>query len=174
MKIIKTKAIVLKERILLKNDAIITLFTQKMGKIKAVAKGIKKITSRRLSHTDSGNLLEVLLVEKKDSFYLQQTTLISSFSSIKSNRNKINFLIFVLFLLDRLLPENQEEKKIFFQTLTFFSHLAKIKINIIDLFKFCQQLLIDLGYGKKFTDMPSLLNFIKEIINENLPVIDYN
>lgn len=174
MKTIKTEAIVLKEKILLKNDAVITLFTKKLGKIKAMAKGIKKITSHRLAHVDRGNFLETLLVEKKDNFYLQQTALISGFSSIKSDRNKINFLIFVLFLLDRLLPENQEEKKIFFQTLTFFSHLAKRKANTVDLFKFCQQLLVNLGYGKKFTDMSSLLKFIEEIINENLPAINYN
>lgn len=172
MKIIKTEAVVLKEKLLLKNDAILTLFTKKLGKIRVVAKGIKKITSRRLFHTDTGNLIEVVLKNKRNSFYLQQTLLISSFSLIKNDFKKIRCLFFVLFILDRLLAENQEEKEVFVLTLNYISKLARGEIDFGELLSYCNRLFFYLGYGKEFVDLNSMRIFVGEIINEKIPSIE--
>ncbi|MBI4009495.1 recombination protein O N-terminal domain-containing protein, partial [Candidatus Roizmanbacteria bacterium] len=47
---LKTEAIVLRKRSLPNQDKIVTLFTKELGKLNVFAKGIKKITSRRLPH----------------------------------------------------------------------------------------------------------------------------
>ena len=172
MKIIETDAIVIKEKRLLKNDSLVTLFTKKLGKIKVVTKGVKKITSRRLSHIDTGNLIKAFLYQKKDVYYLQQTLLRSSFSLLKVNQVKIKCLFFVLFLLDRLLPENQEENKIYFLTLNYLSQLARQRESFKNLLNYSNQLSFHLGYGKKFADFNSLKIFIQETISEEIPTID--
>ena len=172
MKIIETDAIVIKEKRLLKNDSLVIFFTKKLGKIKVVAKGVKKITSRRLSHLDTGNLIKVFFYQKKDVYYLQKTILRSSFSLLKANHVKIKYLFFILFLLDRLLPENQEENKIYFLTLNYLSQLAYKRESSKNLLNYSNQLLLHLGYGKKFPDLNALKMFIQEIINEETPTID--
>ncbi|MGQ9845677.1 MAG: DNA repair protein RecO [Caldisericia bacterium] len=171
MKVIKTKALVIKKKHLLKNDYAISLFTKDLGKISVLAKGIKKITSRRLSHIDTGNFIKVLLINKKETYYLQQTSLLSVFTKIKNNPQKVKYLIFVLFVLDRFLPENQEESKIFFLTLDYFSKLARGTVDSDELLKYFNQLFTFLGYGKKFFDFSSMKVFIEQTINEKAPLI---
>lgn len=172
MRIIETDAFVIKEKCLLKNDSLVTLFTKKMGKVKVLAKGVKKITSRRLSHIDTGNLIKAFLYQKKEAYYLQQTLLKSSFSLLKVNPVKTKYLFFILFLIDRLLPENQEEKKIYFLTLNYLSLLAREEKSLKNLLNYSNQLFLHLGYGKKFSDFNALKIFIQEIINEEIPIID--
>ncbi|MBI4226632.1 DNA repair protein RecO, partial [Candidatus Roizmanbacteria bacterium] len=58
---IKTEAIVLRKRSLPNQDTIVTLFSKKIGKVNAFAKGIKKITSRRLPHVQTANLINAVL-----------------------------------------------------------------------------------------------------------------
>ena len=65
---IKTEAVVLRKRSLPNQDAIVTLFTKELGKINTIAKGIKKITSRRLPHTQTANLINTVIYKKAERF----------------------------------------------------------------------------------------------------------
>lgn len=171
MKGFKIEALVIKKELLLKNDLIITFFAKDLGKVKVLAKGIKKIISRRLSHTDTGNFIKTLLFNKKGSYYLQQSSLISAFIKIKNNPHKVKYLFFILFLLDRFLPENQEENKIFFLTLDYLSKLTHGNADLSELLRYSNQLFIYLGYGKKFDDFESLKRFVELTIGELVPSI---
>lgn len=171
MKVVKTKAFVIKRKYLLKNDYLLILFTKDFGKLSVLAKGIKKITARRLSHTDSGNFIKVILVNKKDIYYLKQTSLLSVFTKIKNNPQKVRYLFFVLFLLDRFLPENQTEDKIFLLTLNYFSKLARGTADLNELLNYSSKFFLLLGYGKKFFDFSSMKIFIEQTINEKAPFL---
>ncbi|MEK7109728.1 MAG: DNA repair protein RecO, partial [Patescibacteria group bacterium] len=69
---LKTEAIVLKKKDLLNKDVLISLFTQDLGRLTIFAKGVKKITSRRSPHLQTGNLINVLISHKNDHYYLQE------------------------------------------------------------------------------------------------------
>src|SRR3989304_7106821 len=110
----KSEGIVLKKRSLPSQDIIVTIFSKEMGKIRVLAKGVKKISSKRLPHLQTGNIIGVVIyhsIEKK--LYLQETALISGLSQIKKDSKKMSFLYFYFHLIDRLLPENQQEFEIY-------------------------------------------------------------
>ncbi len=168
---IKTEAIVLKKQELLHNDILLTLFTQVLGKIKVFAKGIKKITSRRLSHAQTGNLIKVLLHENRDYLYLSETKLVSGFSEIKKNQRKTNDLYFVLFIIDRLAPENQKEPLLYNILKKFLINLSRTAVSDrLILLKYLNKILIALGYLHKEKNLEELATIIEEIIHEKLPV----
>lgn len=170
-RILKTNAFVLKKNNLLGKDTVISLFTQERGKIRVMAKGIKKITSRRAPQIQTGNLIEAILSMKKEYFYLQETKLISHFSIIKKDKNKSNDLYYMLFILDRLLPENQKEELVYSIFQKFMIALSKEKNNSQQLtIQYINKILQILGYSTKNLAPSDLKGVIEGIINEKVPV----
>ncbi|MBI2641819.1 DNA repair protein RecO [Candidatus Roizmanbacteria bacterium] len=167
---IKTEAIILRKRSLPNQDLIVTFFTQDLGKINVIAKGVKKITSRRLPHTQTGNLVTILVNKKTDRFYLDGISLISAFSLIKENQAKIQLLYFFFFILERLLPENQREEEIYRLTKKYLIDLSKVSDpSSVDLTGYTNNLLKKLGYIKEDKPFDELKGVIQDLINEPLP-----
>lgn len=159
-----------KKKSLLNRDTIITLFSKEWGKIGVFAKGIKKITSKRLPHIQTGNLIEAMISKKGNYLYLQETRLISHFSSIKKDRGKTDCLYFMLFILDRLLPEGQKEEPVYSTCKNLVFSLSKEKkSNQALLTKYVNKTLRYLGYTVKESSMADLRLMIEEIINEKIP-----
>ena len=171
LRIIKTEAIVFKKNTnLLHKDSLITLFTQEHGKLKVFAKGIKKVTSRRLPHSQTGNLIKAIISRKDSFFYLQETELISHFSELKKDKTKINILYFYFFILDRLLPENQKETLIYNLTKRFLIELSRSKtFEQRKIVFYLNKILTNLGYSDKELVFEEAVNLIEELINEKLP-----
>ncbi len=168
----KTEAIILKRKDLLNKDLIITVFTKEKGKLNLFAKGIKKITSRRLSYIQTGNLLDIILEKRKDFYYLSEVNLISGFLKIKEDNKKINILFKYLFILDKLLPENQKELVSYNLTKKFFIDLSKEK-NIENfsekiLNDHLNKLLISLGYINKHYSYKEIILTIQDLINDKI------
>lgn len=168
---LKTEAIVLKKNHLLNQDTILTLFTQEIGKIGVVAKGIKKITSKRLPHIQTGNLIRIILHYSHNMYFLQNTELISGFTDIKKKEEKIRILFVFFFVLERLLPERQQENDIYVLTKSFEIQLANEKKNVYRiLIRFLNKLMQKLGYIDDQKSFDELLLIIEDLIHEKVPV----
>lgn len=169
-KFFKTEAIVLKKINLLGKDLLIIFFSKKLGKISVFSKGVKKITSKRLPHLQTGNLLNILLTKNKERFYLKETSLISVFSQIKKDQKKINFLYQYLFVLEKLLPENQKEEEVYQITKSFLIYLSRKKDyqeKILEIY--LNKTLKKLGYIKKDEKIKTLKKIIFDLTNEKIP-----
>lgn len=149
---LKTEAIILKKKHLLNKDKFVTLFSKEFGKLSLIAKGVKKITSRRLPHLETGSLIKVNIYKKKDWFYLSKTSLVSGFYEIRKDQRKYEFLYKALSLIDKLVPENQPEKKIYRLTIKFLIGLSKNIINEKKLQLFYDDVFYLLGYGREKRD----------------------
>lgn len=167
---VKTEAIVLKKKNLPNNDYIFTFLSEEFGKIKLFAKGVKKITSKRLPHLQTGNLIEGLIYKKDNRFYLEETKIISFFSKIKSNSYKISQLYFYLFVLERLLPENQKEEVVYKQAKKFLIELSNKGLTDIIFEKRLNEIVRNLGYLTDNKPLQELKNLIQSIINEKIPI----
>ena len=166
---LKTEAVVLKKKSLLNRDVQISLFTEDLGRLTVFAKGVKKITSRRSPHLQTGNLINALLSSRNDHYYLQETHLISGFSELKKDENKVRQLYSFLFVLERLLPEQQKEVKIYNLTKNFLIDLTKSKEKELIIIKYLTQVMKSLGYLDKDVSQAELISLIEEIINEKIP-----
>lgn len=170
VRLIKTDALVLRKRSLMGTDIILSFFSKDFGKVFAIAKGVKKITSKRAAHTQTGNLVTIELYAKSETFYLQNTNIISAFSQIKNNQEKVNYLYQFLFVIDRILPEQQPEQEIYTIAVKFLIYLSKSKIISPDHFaSYLHDIIRVLGYGTQETSLPDILRKIEEIIHEKIP-----
>lgn len=167
---LKTEAFVLRKRSLPNQDKIITLFTKESGKITTIAKGIKKITSRRLPHIQTANLINVILYKKNDRFYLQETALQSGFTTIKKHQRKLQLLYQLLFVVERMLPEYQPEPLVYTLVKKFLIELSDEVVDDTKLLTYyLNRLLFLLGYSKEDKSLDEARRTIQEIIHEKMP-----
>jgi len=169
---LKTEAIVLKKKSLLEKDMSVSLFTEEEGKLSVLAKGIKKITSRRSPHLQTGNLISIQLHKKNDRYYLKESSLISGFSELKKDRDKVRTLFYLFFVLERLLPDHQKEDIVYSLTKSFLVKLSQSKSNYDTLSLYLNKILKALGYIKKDQSISELEEIVSELINEKLSVFN--
>jgi len=168
---VKTEAVVLKKRDLLNKDVLISLFSEELGRLTVFAKGIKKITSRRSPHLQTGNLINILVSHKNDHYFLQESQLISGFSELKKVDDKVGQLYSFLFVLDRLLPEQQKETKIYNLTKNFLIDLSKPSSKPV-IIEYLTETMKLMGYLDKKVGQTELKSLIEEIINEKIPPLN--
>lgn len=120
---LKDEGLIIKKTVLNGSNLLITFFTRNHGKITAVGYGIKSITSRRLSHLETGNYNRFTLYKKNDYYTLSETELMWGFSKIKASQKKLEALFLLLFVLNKILPENQPEDVVFAKTTAFLTNL---------------------------------------------------
>ncbi len=166
---LKTEAIVLKKKPLLNKDALVFLFSKEQGKIVASAKGIKKITSRRSPHLETGNLISAFFSRKGERLYLQETKLISGFSELKRDQKKISRLYQFFYILEKLLPENQKEDIVYNLTKSFLVKLSQSASDYDILSLYLNKLLMALGYSRQSHGIIELEAIISDLINEKMP-----
>ena len=168
--ILKTDAFVLRKKELLRTDMLIYLFTKEIGKTTVIAKGSKSLVSRRGPHLQTGNLLKVMIHVKNDYRYLQQTELVSGFSSIKDDPRKTEYLYLFFFVIDRMLPDNQEESSVFRLTRAFMAELAKTpEFGSAQISKYLNMALRLLGYVHEDKSLLDLIRLVEETIHEKIP-----
>ncbi|MEX1052502.1 MAG: DNA repair protein RecO [Patescibacteria group bacterium] len=165
----KTQGIVLKKNELLNLDNLVTIFTLDLGKIVCVAKGIKKLNSRRAPHIQTGNLIDVGLSSKHDRYYLQESNIISGFSSLKKNAKKMSMAYYFFLLIDKLLPENEPEHEIYNTTLNFLIELSKTtSVDNSLLEKYVNNMLIKLGYVQGKKKLEELHSIVEDLLGEKV------
>lgn len=113
MKLISTPALVLRRIKSGEADRIIILLTKELGKIKTVAKGIRKITSRRSPHLEIFSHVKVKIRITSKSAYIEEAQLIEPFTNIRKNLRQIIAVYHLCEVTDKILPEEEAGSQIY-------------------------------------------------------------
>ncbi|MBU5427100.1 DNA repair protein RecO [Tissierella pigra] len=125
---IRTEGIVLKEIRYKDTSKILSVYTRKYGKIGVMARGAYRPKSQIIANTQAFSYNEYQLHRGKSFFYLNQADIIESFYSIREKIERVSFGYYLLELIDKSMPEEQENNKIFdllIKGLTILSELDK-------------------------------------------------
>lgn len=113
MQSFSTEGFILKRKNFGEADKLITLFTKNHGKVISVARGVRKITSRRAGSLELLNHVKVSLHQTKGLPILTEAQIQNTFPDLKEDLNKISIAFLVLELTDRLFEEGQENRNVF-------------------------------------------------------------
>jgi len=168
MRYLKDKAFVLRRINFGDSDRFITLFSQNNGKIEVVAKGVRKINSRRSGSIELLNLIEFQAVRTPKSLILTEVKLINSFEHLKRELTNIKKVFLMCELLEAVLPQAVEHSEIF--------DLVERAAGVMDepgknMAYFQARLLSELGFWdhrKSFKDEAHLSSYIEQIIERKL------
>lgn len=171
MKSYKTEGFVIKRRNFGEADRILTVFSKRSGKIQIKAPGVRRITSRRSSHTELLNYCVFGLYEGKKLPVLTEIESLENFQSIKKNLGKIGVAYHFCELIDGLCAENQENMEVFSLLKNTLSSLSSDEAELNKLIENFEMRLLDiLGFYKPEVT-PKNFNrvvFIEQILERKL------
>lgn len=146
MRFYKVEGIILKRTDFGEADRLITLFTRQKGKLRLLAKGIRKISSRRAGSLDLFNCTSVMVHQGKGIDLIGETQVSERFKLWRRDFKKIGAAYYFCELVDKLAAENQTNETIFFLLLDCLKRLAAEDVDSL-IFYFEKKLLIASGFG---------------------------
>ena len=123
MPLYKTKGIVLNTYKLGEADKIIVLISPERGKIRAVAKGVRKTKSKFGSRLEPFTFIDLMLYEGKNLDIVNQAEIIDSFKEIRADLNKLKYGSVMLELADKVSQENEDSRQVFLLLLNALKEL---------------------------------------------------
>lgn len=166
----KTKAIVIRRVSFSETDRIVTLLTPHYGKLRCIAKGIKRIHSRKAAHLELFNQISAYIVNAKTFGIITEAFQLETFRKLRQNLAGIAYAYKAAEQIDRLCVEGVETQVVYTSLLNFYAHLDEGNSKKFPLYseQFSRQLLWDLGYLPKNTMMsgPTLQRYLIQIMEK--------
>lgn len=122
---IKVEGIVLKRRNLGEADRILTVFTYQKGKISVLAKGVRRITSRRAGNVELLNRVSMFLYQAKTFLMLTEAVSLDTYQKLKEDLTLSAYAFHIIELVDKLTAENQENKVLYEHLVNVLQRLSR-------------------------------------------------
>jgi DNA repair protein RecO (recombination protein O) len=114
----RVEAVVLRHADWGEADRLLTLYTRERGKVRALAKGARKIRSRKAGHLEPFTHVTLQLARGRDLFIVTQADTVDAYLPIHENLVKTSHAAYVVELLDRFTYEDDTENHKIFHLLT--------------------------------------------------------
>jgi len=169
----KSEGIVLKRLNFGEADKIITVFSRHFGKVIFLAKGIRRMTSRKRGNLEIFNQVSFFAARGKGMDIVTETELLNSFSLCRKELNKIAVAYQLCEMVDKLTAEGSEQEEVYELLTIYLKNLNELKTedNSNYLGTFGLSLLKILGFWPKDKKVPENFKvslFIEDIIEKEL------
>jgi len=114
----RVEAVVLRHADWGEADRLVTLYTRERGKVRAIAKGARKIRSRKAGHLEPFTRVTLQLARGHDLLIVTQADTLEAYLPIHENLVKTSQAAYVVELLDRFTYEDDTENYNIFRQLT--------------------------------------------------------
>jgi len=122
----KTRGIILKRQNFFETDRLLTIYTQDFGKIKAIAKGVRKPLSRLSGHVELFYLTDFVVSKGRNLDIITSADMVEKFGNLRQSKEVTNYTYYISELVHRLIQEDLANQKIFdLLKKTFFNLNAK-------------------------------------------------
>ena len=139
-------------------DRILKLYTYEKGKITAIAKGVRKIRSRKSGHLEPFTRVNLFLAKGRGMDIITQAETVDAYFGLREDLRRVGFAAYVVELLDRFTYEEGPNAGLFrllTQTLSRLETLDNLEtvvhyyeVRLLDLLGFRPQLLECVDCGK--------------------------
>ncbi|MCX6012997.1 MAG: DNA repair protein RecO [Chloroflexi bacterium] len=145
-KLYKTEAIVIKRFNLGEADRVLTLYTPGKGKIRAVAKGVRKPKSKLGGHLETLTHSDLMIAEGQNLDIISQSQTIDSFQSVRNDLYRTSCALYIAELVDLFTAEGLDNYPVYRLLLSTLNWLGETNDIQLTLRYFEIQLLGLLGY----------------------------
>ncbi len=94
-------------------DRILTFYTLEYGKVQAIAKGIRKMRSRKAGHLEPFSRVELMLAKGRNLDVITQAEAQNTYENLRADLKLIAYAAYVVELLDRLTYEEGEHRLLY-------------------------------------------------------------
>jgi DNA repair protein RecO (recombination protein O) len=114
----RAEAVVLRHSDWGEADRLLTLYTRERGKVRAIAKGARKIASRKAGHLEPFTRVKLQLAQGRDLLIVTQAETIDGYQPLREDLTLTGYAAYVLELLDRFIPDEEVALPSLFRLLT--------------------------------------------------------
>lgn len=165
------EGIVIKRRNVGEADRILTVFTKEKGKINAIAKGIRRIASRRAGHVEVFSHVRLMIHKGKIWDIVTEASSLDRFE--RESLAHVSAAYYLCELIDKLTPEEEPNAYLFHLLHESLAAVLRqqtdqVRINIVHIFAL--ELLWTLGFLPRSRQLSfTLVNpFIEKIIEKKI------
>ena len=167
----KSEAVVIKRSDLGEADKILTVFTPHFGKLRVVAKGVRKVTSRLAGHVELFTRSQMLLAKARNLDIVTQSETVDAYRPLHEDLSRIAHASYVAELLDALTPDALENYPVYKLTVEALQLLSEEKDQDRVLRWFEMQILSYMGYAPELSRCVECRNDLTPIVNGFSPAL---
>ena len=147
-KLYKAEGIILSRRNIGEADRILTVFTKEYGKIRLIAKGIRRVSSRRAPHLEIFTRVSLMIHRGGPMDSVTEATPIDVYENVRLDLERVSMAYFYCELISVLLAEHQEHVDVYLLLVTTLSNLNATSgpLNPMVFREFTLELLWTLGF----------------------------
>ncbi len=147
---LRTEAVVLRHTDWGEADRLLVLFSREAGKLRAVAKGVRKLKSRKAGHLEPFTHVKLLMASGRDFWIVTQAETVDAYLPIREDLVRTAYAAYVIELVDRFTYEEGENRPVFQLLVDTLGRIAMLpdpfpavryyEIRLLDLLGFRPQL----------------------------------
>lgn len=145
-----TEAIILRRTDSGEADRVLMLMTPEMGKLRVIAKGARKITSRKAGHIDLFMRTQLLLAQGRTFDIVTQADVIDSHRELREDVLRMSYAHYLGELTDQFAQEGQEDTGLYSLLVDGLNRLSSPVDARLVVRQFELQLLVASGYKPEF------------------------
>ena len=164
-KVYSSEGIVLAKRDYGEADRILVLFTKHFGKVSALAKGVKKLKSKKRGHLEIFSLIRFQAAKGKGLDIVTEAETIDNFGVIRKDLKKSSVAYFFCEVVGKLTKEEERNEELFEFLYGYLRRLKKTSSLKKFRNKFTKELLVLLGFwprGKGLENPDMFLESVAE------------
>ena len=146
----RTEAIILRRSDFGEADRLLTFFTPRLGKLRAVAKGARKPSSRKSGHLELFSHTRLLLAKGRNLDIVTQAETVEPFLPLREDLLRTTYAYHAAELVDRFVGVEDENRPVFDLLLAVFGWLGQADDLALAARFFELHLLAALGYQPQF------------------------
>ncbi len=153
----RVEAVVLRHRDIGEADRLLWLYTRQQGKLRVVAKGARKVLSRKAGHLEPLTHVALQLARARSLPIVTQAETLDAYLPLREDLTRMGYALYVLELLDRFTPEAETNPALYHLLVQTLSRLLETpdqrltvryyEIRLLDLLGFRPQLFTCLQCG---------------------------
>jgi len=136
-------------------DRIVTFYSRDVGKIRAVAKGVRKTTSRSAGHLEPFTLSDVMFAVGRELDVVSQADTLEAFRQVREDLVLTTHAYYLAEVVDLLTEDRMENRAVFDTLVDGLRDLADIADSRLVLIIFHLRLLEALGYRPELRECVS-------------------
>jgi len=166
----RTDAIILRRTDFGEADRLITVFTRDQGKLRLLAKGIRKTTSRKAGHVELFMLTDLLVAHGNTWDIISQAEIVEVYRELREDLDKTSHAYYLAELLDRFTEDHDANAPLFellAMTLARLNHLDDpfltlrfFELHLLSLVGFQPQLHFCVGCGEALEPVTNYFHFV--------------
>jgi len=143
---IKTEAIVLKSVDAGEVDRLLTIYSKELGKVRILAKGVKKIESKLRYSIEPFSYVQLILIEGRSFYILKDAVLIDQFLGVKRDLKKLVVAQKIREIIDQAIVGQEKDEDVWDLILRTFKKINQELIELSIVKEFFKSLVVFLGY----------------------------